>query len=62
MVEYMEKKQNFIMTTFEDTAQQLIEAGFKLINKNGNQWTFLNDGKMNFENTDKMVMTNRLCF
>ena len=22
----------------------------------------INDGKMNFENTDKTVMTNRLCF
>lgn len=57
----MDKKPNFIMTTFEDTAKQLLSEGFKLINKSGNQWTFLNDGKMNFSSKERIVETNHLC-
>ena len=57
----MDKKPNFIMTTFEDTAKQLLSEGFKLINKSGNQWTFLNDGKMNFSGKERIVETNHLC-
>ena len=49
------------MTTFEDTAKQLLSEGFKLINKSGNQWTFLNDGKMNFSSKERIVETNHLC-
>lgn len=49
------------MTTFEDTAKQLLSEGFKLINKSGNQWTFLNDGKMNFSGKERIVETNHLC-
>ena len=57
----MDKKPNFIMTTFENTAKQLLSEGFKLINKSGNQWTFLNDEKMNFSDKEGIIETNHLC-
>lgn len=56
----MDKRPNFIMTTFENTANQLINEGFKLINKSGNQWTFLNDKKKNFSGKEGIVETNHL--
>jgi hypothetical protein len=57
----MEKK--FIKTTDEKTANQLIEAGFKLISNIGNIYTFLNDvSNLKFDaiDTKMIVYDNKL--
>lgn len=41
-------KKKFIKTTDEKTANQLIAAGFKLVIKAGNIYTFLNSPPQNF--------------
>lgn len=58
----MEKKKtyNFIMTTFEDTAQQLIEEGFQLVSKQGGKYTFLNNPKSSKFSDKKCVFSNIL--
>lgn len=57
----MDKK--LVKTTDEKTAQQLIEAGFKLISNIGNMYTFLNDmSNVKFDaiDTKKIVYDNKL--
>ena len=56
------KKENFIMTTNKETAQQLIDLGFELVSKNGSQYTFLNKGTEALQFFDKkdLVTTNML--
>lgn len=54
------KDYNFIMTTFEDTAQQLIDEGFQLISKEGNKYTFLNNNKQIKFDNKKCVFSNIL--
>lgn len=39
----MDKK--FIRTTDKDTAEQLIELGFKLLSQSNGAWTFINEPK-----------------
>lgn len=53
---------HFIKTTDDETALKLKAEGFSLISKDGNVYTFLNDGKMNFADEDKkkMAFTNVL--
>lgn len=62
----MSQKKNFIKTTDKETADKLIEAGFKLMSKDGNVYTFLNEitNNFNFEEVDqkKMAYTNTLSF
>ena len=57
-------KQKFIMVVDESTANKLISAGFKLISKNGGNYTFLNQPpkNFNFEQFDKskLYYTNML--
>ena len=49
----MDKK--FIATTFAETAKLLESLGFQLLQKSGNQWTFLNNGKMIFADKAKDI-------
>lgn len=49
----MDKK--FIVTTFQETAELLESLGFQLLQKSGNQWTFLNNGKMIFADKAKDI-------
>lgn len=53
---------HFIKTTDDETALKLKAEGFSLISKDGNVYTFMNDGKMNFADEDKkkMAFTNVL--
>lgn len=51
----------FIITTNDTSADLLLKTGFKLISQSGDQWTFLNDGKMLFNNLDDITYTNKLC-
>lgn len=58
-------QKKFITTTYQETADKLISAGFKLISHNGNVYTFLNQPPKNFsfDNIDKkkVAYTNILC-
>lgn len=54
-------KQNFIRTTDEDTKNQLLDKGFKLISQDGGVYTFMNDCAITFENKTKIQYTNMLC-
>lgn len=54
-------KQNFIRTTDEDTKNQLLKEGFKLISQDGGVYTFMNDCALTFENKTKIQYTNMLC-
>lgn len=55
---------NFILTFDEDFAKKLVDSGTKLISHIGDQWTFLNDGKLCFDGVDaaKFIYTNKLMF
>lgn len=54
--------QNFIMTSDEVTYKELLKLGYTLINYSSNIWTFINDGKMTFNDCEKVVYTNMLTF
>lgn len=45
---------NFLVTTDEETSKKLQELGFQLISFGNNQWTFINNGKVTFDDTSKM--------
>lgn len=51
----------FIITKNDQSADLLLKTGFKLINQSSDQWVFLNDGKMLFNNLSGLVYTNTLC-
>jgi len=59
-----DSKQKFIMTTDEPTAKKLLAIGFKLISRNGGNYTFLNQPPKNFNfeqfNGTKIHYTNML--
>lgn len=55
-------KSKFIITTSEVSAEMLEAAGFELISQSSGQWTFLNNGKMQFSNLEKITFTNKLLF
>lgn len=55
----MDKK--FIVTTFSETAEILKGLGFQLVQKSGNQWTFLNNNKIVFSDEAKDICyTNKI--
>ena len=53
---------NFIITTDKETAGKLEQEGLKLINKEGNKFTFLNNKAFAFSKKEgqKIVYTNML--
>lgn len=51
---------NFIYTTSKDSADILKKAGFVLVNRTPNSWTFINDKKIQFQNLSNVVFTNKL--
>ena len=51
----------FIITKNDQSADLLLKTGFKLVNQSGDQWVFLNEGKMLFNNLSGLVYTNTLC-
>lgn len=53
---------NFIKTTDVETAEKLKTAGFTLVNKSGNCWTFMNDKNTQFSENEKkkIVYSNKL--
>lgn len=56
------EKMNFVKTSDEGTAKQLIALGFQQISKDGQMYTFLNNGtKMTFDNDKNVVYTNNMC-
>lgn len=49
-------KQLFIRTKDENTKNTLLENGFTLLNKEGEFYIFINDGKVNFsEEVQKVI-------
>ena len=58
----MEMKQLFIRTKDENTKDTLLKCGFTFLNKEGDYYIFINDGKINFsEDVQKEVFyTNKL--
>lgn len=48
----MSQKQNFIKTTDKETADKLISEGFRLVSKDSNCYTFLNQVPTNFSFDD----------
>ena len=55
-------KSKFIVTTSEESAEILEAAGFELISYSTGQWTFLNNGKLQFSNLKKISFTNKINF
>nr|DAZ81448.1 MAG TPA: hypothetical protein [Caudoviricetes sp.] len=51
----------FIITKNDESADLLLKTGFKLLKQDGDQWIFLNDAKMLFNNLSGLVYTNTLC-
>lgn len=58
----MEKKYNFLKTTFPDTADQLLKLGYELVSKSGSTYIFYNKGTeyLKFAKENKVVPTNIL--
>jgi len=53
--------EKFIVTTFPETAKVLESLGFELLQKSGNQWTFLNNNKIVFSDEAKDICyTNKI--
>ena len=43
---------NFIKTSSEEMYEKLLSLGFTFLNKEGNFYCFINDGKQVFDNKD----------
>ena len=54
------EKMNFVRTTSHETAQKLISEGFTLISNNGNEYVFLNNGKVLMDKLKEVAYTNKL--
>lgn len=54
------EKMNFVRTTSHETAQKLISEGFTLISNNGNEYVFLNNGKVLMDKLKDVAYTNKL--
>ena len=54
------EKMNFVRTTSHETAQKLISEGFTLISNNGNEYVFLNNGKILMDKLKEVAYTNKL--
>lgn len=52
---------NFVKTQDVETAKLLRQSGFQEINKEGNFFVFVNNGKLNFSDNKNIVYTNKLC-
>lgn len=55
------EKMNFVRTTSHETAQKLIDEGFTLISNDGNEYVFLNNGKVLMNKLKEVAYTNKLC-
>ena len=55
-------KSKFIVTTSEASAEMLEAAGFELVSYSSGAWTFLNNGKLQFSNLDKISFKNKITF
>lgn len=54
-------EQNFIKTSDSNTAEKLKNEGFTLLNKDINGFfTFINDGKMLFNDEEEIIFTNKI--
>lgn len=53
-------KYNFIRTTDEDTKNTLVREGFKLVSRDGNSFTFLNDKALSFDHTNKKIQYSNI--
>lgn len=51
---------NFVKTQDFNTAELLRKNGFQELNKEGNFFVFVNNGKMNFSDNKKIVYTDKL--
>lgn len=49
---------NFVKTQDEQTAKILRDAGFQELNKEGNFFVFINNGKLNFSDNKNVIYTN----
>lgn len=54
------EKMNFVRTTSHETAQKLINEGFILVSNNGNEYVFLNNGKILMDKLKEVAYTNKL--
>ena len=54
------EKMNFVRTTSHETAQKLINEGFTLVSNNGNEYVFLNNGKVLMDKLKEVAYTNKL--
>ena len=54
------EKMNFVRTTSHETAQKLINEGFTLVSNNGNEYVFLNNGKILMDKLKEVAYTNKL--
>lgn len=51
---------NFVKTKNPDTAQMLRDLGFQEMNKEGNFFVFINNGKLNFAENKNIVYTDKM--
>lgn len=56
----MDKSKKFIRTSDKESVALLKQAGFQVVGQSGDTYTFLNDGKMVFDNLRKVEYTNIL--
>ena len=53
-------KYNFIKTSCEETKENLLKEGFKLVSQDGNVYTFLNDHALTFEDKNKKIQYSNM--
>ena len=53
-------KYNFIKTSCEETKENLLKEGFKLVSQDGNVYTFLNDHALTFEDKNNKIQYSNM--
>ena len=53
-------KYNFIKTSCEETKENLLKEGFKLVSQDGNVYTFLNDNALTFEDKNNKIQYSNM--
>ena len=53
-------KYNFLKTSDEETKENLLKEGFKLISQDGNVYTFLNDHVLTFKDKNNKIQYSNM--
>ena len=53
-------KYNFIKTSDNETKENLLKEGYKLVSQDEKIWTFINDHSLTFDNTNNKIQYSNI--